>query len=1801
MKKFTILLLPLLLLASAIIFAQNANPGPVKITNQKAFKSLKMAAGNSTNLLNVSPQKPGGSSTYQTDETTIRYDDGINFDAIGLTSGGTFQVAAYFPAETMAQHVGMKLTKMEFYINDIPSYCKIKVYGQGTSISPGALLHEEIVSPAGLSWNLFTLSIEIEITGEDLWIGYEVIHTAGGYPCGCDGGPAVAGFGDMISLDGVAWDPLSGYGLDYNWNLVGYLDDGFIYNNDVGVTDILSPVSGTNLGDEVIKIRVKNFGTSSQTNIPVFFTVDGGTPVNGTIAGPLASGATVDYTFATTVFFGELGHTYVLHTCTTLATDEVPGNNCITESFFGNCCIYCDASTTTQSEYIANVLIGLINNSSGWQGGVADYTALYTTIEAGSSQEITIQNGNPFPEDMVCAWADWNKDYTFGTGDEQFILTNVGGTGQTFVGAVAVPAGTPDGDYRLRIRITNNTSPVPCGNAGFGEIEDYTILVGCSPSSFIIVNPTSVVQEVPLGGVAESMLEITNSGDQDLTYSIEVEYPTSAKVLPEFYNAIEAEAMLAARMAAEGISPGILSLSHSIPGGVSPVQSDEETIRYDDGVNYNAIGLISGGTFQVAAYFHASTMAQYAGMILQKLEFYINDVPDTCKIKIYGGDTWASPGPLLYEQTVFPAAHSWNIFYLDPYVDITGEDIWIGYEVTHDAGENPAGCDAGPAIAGFGDMIYFNGTWAPLSTLGLDYNWNIAAYLEASCCLNNDVGVQTFLSPVSGPDLGIEIVTLRVKNYGEVSQSNIPVSYTLDGGAPVTGILAGPLTAAATADFTFPGTVDLSNPGQTYMLVGCTVLAGDEALINDCKTASITNLIPGYCNASTTTEDEYISNVSCGDINNSSGWQSGVADFTAISTIIEAGTSQNVTITNGTPWASDRVTIWVDWNNDFTFGTGTNEEFILTNVGGTGATFSGNISVPAGQENGEYRMRIRLTYSTAPTPCGNASYGEIEDYTLKVSDGGAPDNWLTVPAPAGTVAPGATVNVTLHFDPYGLDEGIYFANLKIMNNSGNAPIFDVPVMMVVNPGVYLMVNPIMLQETHLDPPMITTRQLTVTNYGPMTVDFDVVVNTTVNSPNLPPAINPDSEARITANDVGVEAILSPVTGPLLGSEIVTISVKNYGTNAQSNIPVSYTLDGGTAVTGIVAGPVASGETVDYTFVGTVNLESFYQLFVFNACTALEPDEVTENNCKTTQVYCFIPWYCDCWTSTEDEYIANVLCGEIDNNSVWQGEVADYTGLFATIEAGASKEIIVTNGNPWASDQVTAWVDWNKDFTFGFGAADEIFVLSNVGSIGATFSGSIDVPPGTPDGDYRMRIRMTYDSEPYYCGGATYGEVEDYTIKVEGGSPQAWLSAEPLSGSLEPGESMFVNVTFCSAGLEIGEYAGTIVFNSNDPVNPVISIPAILTCGEGPCPFPPPENLWGVYNQPNTVHLAWEAPQTPGGIMRWDDGINYDGIGLANPGSFYVAARWTGYQLTDYDGLYLTNVDFFPRSNGTTVYSLKIWTGNNASTLILSQSLNGLTLNAWNSISLITPVQISSSTELWIGYECNSQSAGDYPAGCDDGPAVSGFGDMISIDGNSWSPLAGYGYNYNWNIAGTIGADGKGKPLAQPIVIGQSFSNTGASIVNGILPQTQKPEWTGVNRDLLGYNVYRDGNKINSTLVTNLFYNDVNIPLGYHSYCVTAVYPECESPSNTISLIYGLDEIEDFKTIIFPNPAKSFVNIKSQNSINQISIINNFGKVVFSGDFESNSVQINTSGFNKGVYMIQVKTLEGSIVKKLVIQ
>jgi len=55
--------------------------------------------------------------------------------------------------------------------------------------------------------------------GDIVWLWVSQYYNPSDYPATVDSGPAVRGYGDMVSLDGQNWDELVDYGLDYNWVL----------------------------------------------------------------------------------------------------------------------------------------------------------------------------------------------------------------------------------------------------------------------------------------------------------------------------------------------------------------------------------------------------------------------------------------------------------------------------------------------------------------------------------------------------------------------------------------------------------------------------------------------------------------------------------------------------------------------------------------------------------------------------------------------------------------------------------------------------------------------------------------------------------------------------------------------------------------------------------------------------------------------------------------------------------------------------------------------------------------------------------------------------------------------------------------------------------------------------------------------------------------------------------------------------------------------------------------------------------------------------------------------------------------------------------------------------------------------------------------------------------------------------------------------------------------------------------------------------------------------------------------------
>ncbi|MCB0762618.1 MAG: hypothetical protein KDC12_13910 [Flavobacteriales bacterium] len=108
-----------------------------------------------------------------------------------------------------------------------------------------------------------------------------------------------------------------------------------------------------------------------------------------------------------------------------------------------------------------------------------------------------------------------------------------------------------------------------------------------------------------------------------------------------------------------------------------------------------------------------------------------------------------------------------------------------------------------------------------------------------------------------------------------------------------------------------------------------------------------------------------------------------------------------------------------------------------------------------------------------------------------------------------------------------------------------------------------------------------------------------------------------------AIDLGVLAINTPESGSLTGTETVSVTLRNYGLEDQSNFDVSFQVDGGAVITETYNGTIAAGDQADYTFVGTADLLA-YGTHTVAAFTSHPEDGWTPNDMLTKTVVHYFP-------------------------------------------------------------------------------------------------------------------------------------------------------------------------------------------------------------------------------------------------------------------------------------------------------------------------------------------------------------------------------------------------------------------------------------------------------------------------------------------------------------------------------------------------------------------------------------------------
>jgi hypothetical protein len=150
------------------------------------------------------------------------------------------------------------------------------------------------------------------------------------------------------------------------------------------------------------------------------------------------------------------------------------------------------------------------------------------------------------------------------------------------------------------------------------------------------------------------------------------------------------------------------------------------------------------------------------------------------------------------------------------------------------------------------------------------------------------------------------------------------------------------------------------------------------------------------------------------------------------------------------------------------------------------------------------------------------------------------------------------------------------------------------------------------------------------------------------------------------------------------------------------------------------------------------------------------------------------------TNVNDEYIGRVQLNTINNASGAQF-YSDFTAVSTTLTKESQYTISITptwTGTVY-NEGYSVWIDYNRDGDFA-DAGEQIF--SKIASKTTPVTGTFTIPTSAVESSTRMRVSMKYNGVPTSCETFTYGEVEDYTVIIEGSGPDTVAPIITLNGA-----------------------------------------------------------------------------------------------------------------------------------------------------------------------------------------------------------------------------------------------------------------------------------------------------------------------------------------------------------------------------------------------------------------------------------
>src|SRR6056297_2685878 len=517
-----------------------------------------------------------------------------------------------------------------------------------------------------------------------------------------------------------------------------------------------------------------------------------------------------------------------------------------------------------------------------------------------------------------------------------------------------------------------------------------------------------------------------------------------------------------------------------------------------------------------------------------------------------------------------------------------------------------------------------------------------------------------------------------------------------------------------------------------------------------------TEFVVSYCESKGSNYSyEWIAGVEIGSFNNTSQ-AAGYTDFTNLTMEMDPGTNYGVSLTPGfaSTTYDEYWKIWVDLNGDGDFDDANELVFDAGSLSKTIVT--GTITIPEGTAAITTRMRVSMKYNAAQTACETFSYGEVEDYTVIITESGE-----------DTQAPTAPTNLSAS----NITETSFTLSWNASTDNLGVTGYDV------------------YQEGSL----VSTVTETSASISGLTAG--TTYSYYVKAKDAAGNVSAESSTLQVTTDEPADTQAPTAPSNLSSSNTTENSVALSWTSSTDNVGVTgYDIYRNGSY-------LANTSTTRYTVTG-LSASTSYEFYV-KAKDAAGNVSVASNTISVTTDD-VVAEYCDSkGNNSSYEWIAEVTIGTYSNSSGAAG-YTDFTSEVITLEAGTSVDVSLVpefSGSTY-NEYWKIWIDYNNDKEF---TSDEL--AFDAGSLSkTTVNGTINVR-STASGTTRMRVSMKYNGEQTACETFSYGEVEDYTVSFEEAIPDTEAPTAPtgLASSSITNNSFTLSWNASSDNVGVTEY------------------------------------------------------------------------------------------------------------------------------------------------------------------------------------------------------------------------------------------------------------------------------------------------------------------------------------------------------------------------------------------------------------